>query len=127
MAYTKKDKRQPAMWEKAKWQGFVNVRLGKEEKKAIKGSLLQEVDALQFLVDAATDGYKCSISYSIPEDVFTVSMTGQYEGKPNAGVTMSMRHVDFITAVSALYWCHVEAGKKGDWGDRYSSGGQDDW
>ena len=127
MASSKSRKTEEKLWEKEKWKGFVNVRLSQEEKKAIKDNLLSEEAGLEFLMNVATDGYKCSISYSIPEDVYTVSLTGQYRSKPNAGITMSLRHREMITALSALSWCHEEAGKFGEWSDRYAIVGDDNW
>lgn len=115
------------MWERAKWTGFVNVRLQSTEKKEITESLLSLDECLQFLQDAATDGYKVSLSYSIPEDVYTIALTGVYVGRPNAGLTMSIRHREFDKAVSALKWCHEFEGPNGDWSDRWGDDRVDDW
>lgn len=115
------------LWSKEKWKGFVNVRMTDQEKSYVKDNLLEEMDGLEFLMNAATDGYKCSISYSIPEDVFTVSLTGQYQQKPNAGITMSIRHRELIVALTALSFCSREDGKSVEWSDRYSLIGNDDW
>jgi len=127
MATKKPQKPASNMWEKAKWQGFVNVRLDESEKKQVKQAILKEEDGLEFLMNAATAGYKCSISYSIPEEVFTVSLTGQYKQKPNGGVTMSIRHVDLMTAITALAWCQTEAGADGEWAERWTMSGGDNW
>jgi hypothetical protein len=126
---TKKSAKQPEekLWTKAKWQGFVNVSLTAEEKTAVKALLLQEESGFEFLMNVATDGYKCSISYSVPEDVYTVSLTGVYQGRPNAGITMSMRHRDLITALTALAWCHKEAGSLQEWSMRWTLREPDDW
>lgn len=119
--------KESTLWQKAKWAGFVNVRLTEQEKKEIKGNLLKEEDGLEFLMNAATAGYKCSISYSIPEDVYTVSLTGQYQEKPNAGITMSIRHVELMVALTALAWCQSEAGASQEWSERWTVGGLDNW
>lgn len=115
------------LWEKAKWKGFVNVRLKEQEKRYVKENLLGEETGLEFLMNAATAGLKCSISYSIPEDVFTVSLTGVYSQKPNAGITMSIRHRELIVALTALSFCSQEDGVFAEWSDRYSLIGDDDW
>lgn len=127
MARKKGSKEEPKQWEKAKWKGFVNIRLKSQEKEAIKKRLLDETESLQVLVDMATDGYKLSLSYSIPEDVYTVSATGQYQDMTNAGMTMTLRHKEYVKAISALAWCHEEAGKNGGWEERFTSGNDDDW
>jgi hypothetical protein len=125
----RKPKQQPeeTLWTRAKWQGFVNVRLTTEEKKAIKEKLLSEANGYEFLMNAATAGYKCSISYSVPEEVFTASLTGTYQQKPNAGITMSMRHRDLIVALTALEWCHDQAGFSQEWSERWTLAEPDDW
>lgn len=127
MTTNKLSKGKEKPWNKAKWQGFVNVKLSQEEKKAIKESLLSEEAGLEWLMNAATDGYKCSISYSIPEDVYTLSLTGQYREKPNSGITMSMRHREMIVALTALSFCHEQAGRSQEWSERYTLMGDDDW
>ena len=114
-------------WEKAKWKAFVNVNLSQLEKAEVKDNLLAEVTGYEFLMNAATDGYKCSISYSIPEDVYTVSLTGMWKSRPNAGLTMSMRHRDLIVAITGLAWCQASTGIDGSWEERFGSAGDDDW
>lgn len=123
----RRTKKEVKTWNKAKWNGFVNVRMSNEEKQVVKKNLLTEEAGLEYLMNASTAGYKCSISYSIPEDVYTASLTGMYQEKPNAGVTMSMRHRDLIVALSALKWCDDEAGFNGEWSDRFGMAGNDDW
>jgi hypothetical protein len=127
MARKKSSKPEEQLWSKAKWQGFVNIALTKEEKKAIKAQLLEEATGFEFLMNVVTDGYKSSISYSVPEDTYTVSLTGLYQGKPNAGITMSMRHKELITALTALSWCHEQAGTFGEWSERWTLREEDDW
>lgn len=127
MAQKQVKKQEVQLWTKVKWVGFVNVKLNQQEKEAIKANLLSEEDGFAFLMNAATAGYKCSISYSIPEDVFTVSLTGQYREKPNAGITMSMRHRELVVALTALSFCATEEGSSEEWADRYSVVGDDNW
>lgn len=127
MSRAKAKAKEGKLWNRAKWRGFVNVRLSESEKKHVKGNLLAEENGYEFLMNAATDGYKCSISYSIPEDVYTVSLTGVYQEKANAGITMSMRHRDLIVALTALAFCADLTGKSQEWSDRYSLVGDDDW
>lgn len=116
-----------SLWEKAKWKGFVNVSLSQQERRTISDNLLGAEECFQFLMDVVEDGYKVSLSYSIPEDVHTVSLTGIYQGRPNAGLTMSMRHRDFDKALTAVKWCYDEAGKNGSWEERFALRVEDDW
>ena len=114
------------LWQKAKWEGFVNVKLSKEEKNQIKNNLISEEACFRFFMDAAVSGNKMSVSYSIPEDVYTVSLTGQYVDKPNAGVTMSIRHRELVVAVSALHFLMEQIGTVQEWTDVYTMSGNDD-
>jgi hypothetical protein len=122
-----KRSKEAKQWDKAKWTGFINVALNSQEKKQVKENLLTEEIGYEFLMSAATEGYKCSISYSIPEDVYTVSLTGQYREKPNGGLTISQRHRDLIVALSALAWCFNEDGLMIDWEARFGKDNDDSW
>jgi len=123
----KKKAQEETLWEKAKWAGFVNVTLNSQEKNAVKDALLSPDECSQFFMDASTAGYKVSLSYSPPEDVHTMALTGTYKGKANAGLTMSLRHRDYETLVSAMAWCLSEAGFDGSWEDRFGNVANDDW
>lgn len=127
MASKKSTPKEQNLWQKAKWQGFVNLRLNSQEKDTIKANPMKEEAGLEFLLNAATAGYKCSISYSIPEDIYTVSLTGQYQQKPNAGITMSLRHRELLVVIAALSWILREDGLSADWEERFEMAGNDDW
>jgi hypothetical protein len=127
MARKKKNTREQKLWAKAKWKGFVSVKLNQQEKKAVKEMQWTVEDALQFLQDVATAGYKVSLSYSIPEDVYTVSLTGQYEQKANGGLTISQRHRDLDVAMRAVYWMAEEDGYQVDWESRWGELDDDNW
>lgn len=127
MARIKKGKPENRLWTKAKWKAFVNIRLNSQEKKAIKEMSVSPEDLLQFFQDAATAGYKVSLSYSPSEDVMTLSLTGQYEQKPNAGLTCSLRHRDFETLIMAMLFVAGEDGYAIDWEERFGSASDDNW
>lgn len=112
---------------KAKWLGFINVYLSKEEKASIKANLLSYPMAIDFLSGCAEDGYKVSMSHSERGKFFSVTLFGQYEGKPNAGFAMSLKHADMLTAITALEHCKAEAEPSGDWSDRFTSSAGNDW
>lgn len=115
------------VWNKAKWVGFVDIGLQEQERRAIKESLLDVDGIAQFFQDAAAGGYKLSVSYSIPEDCYTVSMTGQYQEKANGGLTASIRHREFEVAVTALWFVTHQDGYAVNWEDRFGSASGDDW
>jgi hypothetical protein len=115
------------LWNKAEWSGFVNVTLNSQEKRKISETELSDADLLQALETISGAGYKISISYSIPDDVYTVSLTGYYKEKPNAGLTMSLRHRSFYKAVTAIWWCLEQSGLEGSWEERFGTDSQIDW
>lgn len=127
MARKKAQPREKRLWAKAKWRGFINARLNAQEKAAVKEMDLDGDTIAQFCADVAAAGYKVGLSYSIPEDVYTVSLTGQYVAKANAGMTLSMRHRDFATAMAAIAWCVDMDGFDADWAERFGGMDSDDW
>ena len=115
------------LWEKAKWTGFESIRLNEQEKKEVKKMQLPAEEVLLNLQDMAAAGYKVSLSYSIPEDVYTLSLTGQYVEKPNAGLTASLRHRDPDTLFKAMIWAVGMDGYGIDWEERFGKVDNDNW
>lgn len=88
------------------WVGFSNVRLEQHHKKAIKAAKMTKDEALVWVAEMAEDGYKVTISHDFENGAFLVSLTGK-EGE-NAGLTMTQRHADILTALKAAHYAHVE-------------------
>jgi hypothetical protein len=112
---------------KVVWQGFVNVYLTKQEKEVIRAHPLDYAAALQFIADAATSGYKFSGSYAEEGGFYTATLYGNRAGTPNAGWAMSLRHSDFLTALSALHYVLAEDGWNSDWSERFTTASDNDW
>jgi len=127
MSRVKKQEPAARMYTKAKWQGFVNVYLSREEKTAIKDQAWDSADYTDFIKDACEHHYKFSLSFSEAGGFWSASLTGQYKELPNGGVCMSLKHRDFDTAIRALAWCLKEAGYKEDWSERYTTADGNDW
>lgn len=127
MARTKKKDSAPQELTRAKWQGFVNVYLSKQEKDSIKKMEFGPDDAMKLVEEACYAGYKFSCSYSPAGGFWSASMTGQYKELPNGGVCMSLKHSDLFTALAALRFCLDEAGLQQDWGERYTQTEAHDW
>lgn len=113
--------------DKVQWQGFVNVYLNRTEKEHVKEHPLDYAAALQFLADCAEAGYKVSQTYTEKPGYFTVTLYGNRPGHPNAGWAMSLRHADFLVAVSALHHVAGEDGLTSDWGERFDTASGHDW
>lgn len=112
---------------KAKWAGFVNVYLSPEDKKAIKANLPSSDSIVKFIELMGMKGYKFSVSHSLRGDFYTATLYGQYEEGSNAGYAMSLKHSDLSTAIAALMHCQEMAGMDGDWSDRFTTSGGNDW
>lgn len=112
---------------RAKWQGFVNVYLSGAEKQQIRKEVFGADWYFQFIETVTAAGYKLSVSYSEAGGFYSVTLTGQYEGRPNAGVAMSLKHSELDVAFTALWWCLEQAGLNGDWAERYTLSDGMDW
>lgn len=112
---------------KAKFAGFVNVYLSKEDKDAIRENLLPDLSIVEFIQQANELDYKFSSSQSADGKTYTCTLYGALTSNPNAGLAMSLRHSDFVVAISALSWVLREEGMKSSWEDRFSTVGNDDW
>lgn len=121
------NKKKPESNDKVKWQGYVNVYLSKEDKNHVKHNLLTDAAAIEFLLEAAENGYKFSCSYSNTGSFHTVTLYGNTAGTPNAGWAMSLRHSDFLTALSALHHVVGQDGWKSDWSERFTTVTDNDW
>lgn len=112
---------------KVTWQGFVNVYLNRQEKEHIKKNVLSDSAAVEFISEAAENGYKFSVSYAAKAGYYTATLYGNTAGGANAGWAMSLRHADFLTALSALHHVVSQDGWKGDWAERFTTVDDTDW
>jgi hypothetical protein len=90
---------------KPEWVGFSNVPLTKSQKAAAKKLKWSDVEAFLYLVALASEGYKVTISQDMENTAYTIGATGTVE---NAGMTMTQRHSDIVTACAAHYVAHKQ-------------------
>lgn len=112
---------------KAKWRGFINVSLSSTHKKAIKERIHSDVEALEFLENLVSDGYKVSLSCEPSSATYTVAVTAAYDNLPEAGYAFSMRHKDMLTAISAVSYVHDVMSDGGRWSQVGAITSEDDW
>ena len=112
---------------KVTWKGFVNVYLSKEDKDYVKRNMLTDSAAVEFILEAAENGYKFSETFTSSSSFHTVTLYGNDAGRPNAGYAMSLRHADFLTALSALHHVVSQEGWNCDWSERYTTVSDNDW
>lgn len=127
MARKKKDEVAAKGLTRAKFQGFVNVYLNRQEKEQIKSQDWDLATYLTVIEEFCHYGYKFTLSYSETGKFWSASLTGQWQEKPNGGVCMSLKHADMLVAIRALAWCLNEAGHSQDWGERYTQSEMHDW
>lgn len=109
---------------KVKWRGFVNVYLRKEHKSAIKQNLLSPTKCFHFLESAASAGLKISFVWSDKGQYWTTTAYCVDFRSANAGLSMSMRHGDFATSITALSYVLDMVGPKGKWEDEFGEVGE---
>lgn len=101
-------------------QFFVNIRLEKQDKAAIRAlaensTAQQLVDELVMLLD---EGYAVSLSPDVAHDSIVVTLVGKECIDENRDRGMSQRHVDPIVACWAVIFAHKELAEGGAWGKR---------
>lgn len=113
--------------QKVEFQGFLQIKLNKQEKQYVKDNLLGPDAIMALIMDAAFIGYKISVSHSPKLDTYFVTAYGNRVGHPDAGWALSIRHSDFVTGCTALRWCLDEAGKNGSLAEWLGNEDDDDW
>lgn len=109
-----------------KFRGFVNVVLKDHEKKQIKSELPDAAGAFAFIEELGENGYKFSLTRSNDEKTWTATAYCNDFRKHNAGLGLSMRHADCLTAIGALRWCFGLEGYDADWAAVWGTA-DDEW
>lgn len=106
------------------WQGFANIRLESQHKKAIKALAEQMTDADRwaYVLEMLDEGYQITFAPDNANDAVIVTLTGKYDGNRNCGWAMSQRHSDPDVALAASLFAHQEIAQRGSWVEY-----QDDW
>lgn len=99
------------------WNGFVNIGLEKEHRKAIKALAkgLTGEDVVNKICEYLDDGYRVSFSPDIANQAIVITMTCKDEDNANSGFAFSQRHSDPIVAFAAMVFCHEELAQRGSW------------
>lgn len=127
MATKRKPKPGQSGYGKVVFQGFVNVYLNKQEKEKIKANVLTTDGAVEFIQMVCEAGYKLTVSQSADGKTYTATAYGNDFTKPNAGYAMSLRHADFLTALSALFHVLDTHGLATDWQEVHAIADDNDW
>lgn len=91
------------MAKKAKFEGFIDARLTKDDKKHIKANL-PDGDKLSSLFEQWLGrGYKVSLSVDRSSDCFVASLYGQFTTSDNPGYCLTCRHTDMVVAIAGLH------------------------
>ena len=110
-----------------KFRGFVKVSLKEQEKKQIKANLLDEAGCTGFIHELVGNGYKYSLSLSSDGKFYTATAYCNDFRKANAGYGLSMRHADYLVAITALQWCFGLEGYDSDWAEVWGVADDNDW
>ena len=127
MAAKKRAKPGEKDYGKVNFRGFVNVYLKPQEKQQIKDNLLTDGQAMEFVAKLVGSGYKFSLSLSNDGKTHTATAYCTDFKMANAGYGLSMRHSDYLVAVTALQWCFVLEGYDANWEEIWGTTSDDDW
>ena len=111
------------------FNGFVNIRLESQDKKAIKvlADNTSADDHWAFILETISDGYAISISPDFENDAVIVTLTGKGDDNVNCGFAMSQRHSDPHIALAASRFAHEQIAQRGEWGKRAYDWREVDW
>lgn len=112
---------------KVNFRGFVKVYLKPQEKQLIKDNLLDAAGAMAFVEELTDSGYKFSFSRSSDGKTGTATAYCNDFRMANAGLGISMRHGDFLVALTALQWVINQEGLQADWSEVYGVDNDSDW
>ena len=111
------------------WNGFVNIRLEKHHKDAVK-ALVKSNDAADLVAWLSTlgdDGYKFTLTPDLEHGAVIATLIGTEAAGPNAGFAMSQRHADPVVACWALFFAHEELAQRDAWDDVAYDWRESDW
>jgi hypothetical protein len=84
------------------WKGFVNVRLGAEERDALDAWDIQDGDVFEGLGGYLTGGYKLSVSYQKDQVSYVATIIGLDGTKKNAGRAVTAYGPDLYNALRTV-------------------------
>lgn len=110
------------------WNGFANIRLERQDRKAVKAlaETMSAEDVVNHILECLDEGYKVSVSPDYENDAIIVTLTGTVTSV-NPATAMSQRHSDFMVAMAASRFAHVELADRGDWFDCVHDWREVDW
>lgn len=92
----------------ATFQGYAVAHVTKEVKKAVKENLLKPADALEWICSCTEDGLKFALAFDHANQTYQASLYAKDPSSQNAGLMLSLRHIDPVVAVTTLRFFHVE-------------------
>ncbi len=113
--------------DKVKFQGFLNLKLSKEEKSHIANNPLPVHSHGQLIADAAFRGYKISLTWNERQDCYILTAYGSRVGHPDAGYGMSIYHTDFARCFDVLNWCLENLEREGSLTEWLGDGPDLEW
>ena len=90
--------------DKVAYQGFVNVSLTKDRKRAIKEFIGSDPDVLRWLDTLTGRGYKVSITWTEEPGFYSATAYQTSSSSDHAGWGTSARHSDLHVALGTLFY-----------------------
>lgn len=114
MARGKKKDQQVELPSKAKWVGFLNIRVGESDEQAINEFCGDSDFVFDSLVGILEHGHKVTFTYDRRNDATICSITGELDSSVNAGYTMTTFAATWYQALQVAVYKHLVLAK-GNW------------
>lgn len=93
----------------------VQIALLPEDVENAKSLILEPLDLLLAIMEAAKDGLSLTIMYDTSEEKWTARFAGYIAGKPNSGKLLYGNGQTPLLAVASLYVKHFLKSNGGSW------------
>lgn len=114
MARGKSKEKSTALPSKAKWVGFVNIRVGEDDEQAINEFCSDSDFVFDSMVGILEHGHKVTFTYDNRNDATICSITGELDSSPNAGYTLTTFAATWYQALQVAVYKHLVLAK-GKW------------
>lgn len=91
----------------AAWGGFINIRLGEEQKQTFVAWFESSVEAIpSYVDDILGEGGKLSLSFDLPNSAYIVTLVGSLVSNSNERYASTSRAGSLTEALGLTVWKH---------------------
>lgn len=97
----------------AQFRGYAVANVTESVKAQVKKDRLSKAAAWDFICDCAVEGYKVSVRFFDARSAYQVMLYGADPDSANAGLVLSLWHVDPLIALTAIKVLHEDVYQEG--------------